>query len=123
MNHINHGSLVPLQHKEFRIFIIARFFLIMALRMLGTVAAYKLFQLTKDSFSIGMAGLSEFIPVFLLALYAGHVIDKSDKRTLLLKSVLCYSVCVVGMIFITSAWFEQNVESKSPQWFFYAIIF
>jgi MFS family permease len=116
-------SLKPLQHSEFRIFIVARFFLIMALRMLGTVAAYKLFQLTKDSFSIGMAGLSEFIPVFALALYAGHVIDKSDKRTLLLKAVICYSVCVVAMIFITSVWFEKNIDTKSPQVFFYAVIF
>ena len=116
-------SLKPLQNKEFRIFIVARFFLIMALRMLGTVAAYKLFQLTKDSFSIGMAGLSEFIPVFALALYAGHVIDRSDKRTLLLKSVICYGVCVMAMILITSAWFESNVQTKSPQIFFYAVIF
>ena len=116
-------SLQPLQHKEFRVFIVARFFLIMALRMLGTVAAYKLFQLTKDSFSIGMAGLSEFVPVFALALYAGHVIDRSDKRTLLLKAVTCYSVCVIAMIFITSAWFEKNVQTTSPQVFFYAVIF
>ncbi len=117
------GSLRPLQHREFRIFIIARYFLIMALRMLGTVAAYKLFKLTQSSFSIGLAGLSEFIPVFLLALYAGHVIDKSDKRTLLLKGVLTYSICVVALIFITSAWFENNVNTRSPQLFFYGVIF
>ena len=117
------GSLIPLQHKEFRIFIIARYFLIMALRMLGTVAAYKLFKLTQSSFSIGLAGLSEFIPVFLLALYAGHVIDKSDKRTLLLKGVLTYSICVIALIFITSAWFENNVNTRSPQLFFYGVIF
>lgn len=116
-------SLRPLQHKEFRLFIVARFFLIMALRMLGTVAAYKLFKLTQDSFSIGLAGLSEFVPVFLLALYAGHVIDKSDKRTLLLKSVLCYSLCVVAMIIITSPWFEGRMHTKSPAIFFYTIIF
>ena len=83
----NIQSLSPLQHKEFRYFIVARFFLIMALRMLGTVAAYQLFKLTQDSFSIGLAGLSEFVPVFLLALYAGHVIDKSDKRPLLLRAL------------------------------------
>lgn len=116
-------SLSPLQHKEFRFFIIARYFLIMALRMLGTVAAYKLFKLTQSSFSIGLAGLSEFIPVFLLALYAGHVIDKSDKRTLLLKGVLTYSICVIALIFITSAWFENNVQTRSPQLFFYGVIF
>lgn len=117
------GSFLPLQHKEFRFFIIARFFLIMALRMLGTVAAYKLFQLTQSSFAIGLAGLSEFIPVFLLALYAGHVIDKSDKRTLLLKGVLIYSLCVAALIVITSAWFEKNVDTRSPQVFFYGVIF
>ena len=120
---LQHDSLQPLQHKEFRIFIIARYFLIMALRMLGTVAAYKLFKLTQSSFSIGLAGLSEFIPVFLLALYAGHVIDKSDKRTLLLKGVLTYSLCVIALIFITSAWFENNVSTRSPQLFFYGVIF
>ncbi len=76
------GSLAPLYEKEFRFFIVARFFYIMALRMVGTVVAYQLFQLTKDSFTIGIAGLSEFIPVFLLALYAGYKIDRSDKRTL-----------------------------------------
>jgi len=116
-------SLQPLQHQEFRYFIVARFFLIMALRMLGTVAAYKLFKLTQSSFSIGLAGLSEFVPVFLLALYAGHVIDKSDKRTLLLKGILTYSLCVIALIVITSPWFESNVKSKSPQLFFYGVIF
>jgi MFS family permease len=116
-------SLSPLQHKEFRFFIVARFFLIMALRMLGTVAAYKLFKMTHSSFSIGLAGLSEFIPVFLLALYAGHVIDKSDKRTLLLKGILTYSICVIALIVITSPWFETNVHTQSPQLFFYGVIF
>lgn len=117
------GSLQPLQHKEFRFFIVARYFLIMALRMLGTVAAFQLFQLTQDSFSIGLAGLSEFVPVFLLALYAGHVIDKSDKRTLLLRGVLTYSLCVIALIVITSSWFQANVHTKSPQLFFYGVIF
>ncbi len=120
---VQSGSLQPLQHKEFRFFIVARFFLIMALRMLGTVAAYKLFKLTQSSFSIGLAGLSEFVPVFILALYAGHVIDKSDKRTLLVKGILTYSLCVIALIVITSPWFEANVKVQSPQLFFYGVIF
>ncbi|MBL7745955.1 MAG: MFS transporter, partial [Chitinophagaceae bacterium] len=116
-------SLSPLQHQEFRFFIAGRFFLIMALRMFGTVAAYKLFQITQSSFSIGLAGLSEFIPVFLLALYAGHVIDKSDKRTLLLKGIFTYGICVIAIVIITSPWFESNVHTRSPELFFYGVIF
>jgi MFS family permease len=120
---LQNKSFSPLQHKEFRFFIVARFFLIMALRMLGTVAAYQLFKLTQKSISIGFAGLSEFIPVFLLALYAGHVIDRSDKRTLLLRGVLTYSVCVIALIVITSPWFAQNIQTGSPELFFYGVIF
>ncbi|HZI00216.1 MAG TPA: hypothetical protein VEX63_03655, partial [Flavisolibacter sp.] len=67
------ASLAPLREKEYRIYIIARFFYIMALRMVGTIVAYQLFQITRDSFSIGVVGLSEFIRVFALALYAGYL--------------------------------------------------
>src|SRR6476619_487963 len=103
-------SLSPLEHREFRLYILFRFIYIMALRMVGTVVAYKLFMLTNSSFSIGIVGLSEFIPVFSLALYAGHVVDRSDKRTLLLKGVLCYSACVLGLLVITMPSVETGLS-------------
>ncbi|MDP9230782.1 MAG: MFS transporter, partial [Bacteroidota bacterium] len=123
MNQVNQGSLSPLFVKEYRFFIISRFFYIMALRMIGTVVAYKLFQLTQTSFAIGLVGLSEFIPVFSLALYAGHVIDRSDKRTMLLKSILSYSLCVIALIFITLSFFEKQVSVRWLEILFYTIIF
>ncbi len=117
------ASLAPLNHREFRLFILVRFFYVMALRMVATVVAYQLFQLTKSSFAIGIVGLSEFIPVFTLALYAGHKIDRSDKRTLLLKGILAYSLCVVALIIVTSEWAMQQIPSGTLPAFFYAIIF
>ena len=116
-------SLTPLNHKEFRYFILSRFFYIMALRMVATVVAYQLFQLTKDSFSIGIVGLSEFIPVVLLALYAGHVIDRSDKRSLLLKGIFSYSTCVLALIIITLPAFQDRLGVKTTALLFYIVIF
>lgn len=116
-------SLSPLNHKEFRFYVFVRFFYIMALRMVATVVAYKLFHLTGSSFSIGIVGLAEFIPVFSLALYAGHVIDRSDKRTLLLKGILSYSLCVLGLIIITMPSIENNLSVKNLSWLFYGIVF
>jgi MFS family permease len=116
-------KLAPLREQNFRYYIVARFFYIMALRMLTTVAGYKLFQLTQDTYAVGFAGLAEFIPVFSLALYAGHVIDRSDKRTLLLKGILSYSLCLGGMILITSAWFESITARQHLKYFYYGIIF
>lgn len=116
-------SLAPLQVKEFRYYILARWLFIMGLRMVATVVAYKLFQLTQSSLAIGLIGLSEFIPVFSLALYAGHVIDKSDKRTLLLKGFICYALCVLALLFITLPNIELKLGAKNLEYCCYAIIF
>ena len=117
-------NLAPLSIQPYRYFITARFFLIMALRMVTTVVGYKLFQLTQSSFSIGLVGLSEFIPVFSLALYAGHVIDLSDKRTLLLKGLIAYSCCTALLVIITSGWFENQWSNKNHlAYCYYAVIF
>lgn len=116
-------SLLPLNHREFRLYLLTRFFYIMALQMVGTVIAYQLFHLTKDSFSIGLAGLAEFVPVFSLALYAGHVIDRSDKRTLLLKGVFTYLLCVVALIVLTAPSLQTQLSVTTLSVMFYSVIF
>ncbi|GAB4091266.1 MFS transporter [Flaviaesturariibacter terrae] len=117
-------SLAPLlYHKEYRLFIIARFFYTMSLRMVATVVAYQLFQLTRSSFSIGISGLAEFVPVFALALYAGYLIDRSDKRTLLLRGILSYSLCVAGLVVLTMPHMTQVLSRSILPVFFYGIIF
>jgi len=116
-------SLAPLQEKEFRLYILARFVYIMGLRMVATVVAYKLFQLTQSSLAIGLVGLSEFIPVFCLALYAGHVIDKSDKRSLLLKGIISYALCVLALVVLTIPSVEQKLGIQKSEYCFYGIIF
>jgi len=73
---------------EFRNLMIGRFLFIMGLRMMGTLVGWWIYELTKEPFAIGLIGLAEVIPAVSLALYAGHVIDISEKRKLLLKRQL-----------------------------------
>lgn len=91
--------------------------------MVATVVAYELFHLTRSSFAIGIVGLSEFIPVFSLALYAGHVIDRSDKRTLFLKGIISYSVCALALLIITTPAVQQKFSVTQLTWCFYIVIF
>src|SRR5947209_9254237 len=106
------ANLEPLYHREFRLFVFMRFFYNMALRMVGTVVAYQLFHLTRSSFSIGIVGLSEFIPVVILALYAGHVIDQSDKRTLLLKGIMANSVCALALVVVSTPSLQAHFSTR-----------
>ncbi|MBP9740021.1 MAG: MFS transporter [Chitinophagaceae bacterium] len=120
---IKNEGLSPLKEPEFRRYISARFLFIMSLRMVSTVVAYKLFQLTQSSFAIGLIGLSEFIPVFSLALYAGHIIDKTDKKTILLRGMMAYTVCAMALVMLTAQYFNQHLSITSQEYCFYAIIF
>ncbi|OLY93074.1 Predicted arabinose efflux permease, MFS family [Cnuella takakiae] len=116
-------SLAPLSIAEYRFYIFTRFFYIMALRMVATVVAYQLFQITRSSFSIGLVGLSEFVPVFALALYAGHVIDRSDKRTLLLKGILGYSICVAALVVLSMPQVAKSLGQQKTTWLIYGVVF
>ena len=72
--------LGALRISEFRNLMIGRFLFIMGLRMMGTLVGWWIYELTNAPFAIGLIGLAEVIPAVSLALYAGHVIDKSEKR-------------------------------------------
>ena len=90
-------SLEPIQTlkiAEFRNLMSGRFFLVLAFRMLATLLGWWVYQLTKDPFAIGLIGLSEVIPAVSSALYAGHVIDNSEKKRLLLICNYAYVVLI-----------------------------
>lgn len=74
------SPLEALHIPEFRNLVTARFVFIMGLRMMSTLVGWWIYNLTNAPIAIGIVGLSEFIPAVSLALYAGHVIDISEKE-------------------------------------------
>ena len=116
-------ALEILHIPEYRIFITARFFYVMALRMVTTIIGWRIYEITHNPFAIGLIGLSEFLPAFSLALYAGHVIDKSDKRALLLRTTTFYLLCVAGLLVLSFGPILRSLQSHWVQWLIYFIIF
>jgi MFS family permease len=116
-------ALEILRIPEYRIFITARFFYVMALRMVTTIIGWRIYEITHNPLAIGLIGLSEFLPAFSLALYAGHVIDKSDKRALLLRTTTCYLLCVAGLLVLSFGPVLRSLQSHWIQWLIYFIIF
>ena len=86
---------------EYRNLLLGRFLFTMGLRMLTTVLGWWVYNLTNNPLAIGLIGLSEVIPAVSLALYAGHKIDISEKRRLMLTCVFLYTVAV-GILYILS---------------------
>lgn len=100
---------------EFRNLMLGRFLFIMGLRMMGTLVGWWIYELTKEPFAIGLIGLAEVIPAVSLALYAGHVIDISEKRKLLLRGVILYFLCALILLGLSMVNDQTDTTSSSKQ--------
>lgn len=117
------GPLAAITVPEFRNLITGRFFFIFSLRMMSTLVGWWIYKLTSAPFAIGLIGLSEVIPALSLALYAGHVIDISEKRRLMLRGVALYSCTAVMLLFLSVQHAGGNVTNLSVAVGIYAIVF
>ncbi|MEO7242106.1 MAG: MFS transporter, partial [Variovorax sp.] len=50
-----------------------------AAQMLMVAIGWHMYQLTGSAWDLGLVGLYQFAPAFLLALYAGHVVDRQHR--------------------------------------------
>ena len=79
------SPFASLRFADFRNYVTGRLIFIMGLRMVGTLSGWWMYELTGNPLTLGLIGLAEVIPAVSLALYAGHVIDLSDKRKMIRK--------------------------------------
>jgi len=57
---------------------------VLAYQMLAIAIGWQVYELTNSALSLGLIGLAQFMPQFLLALVAGHVADRYDRRRVVL---------------------------------------
>jgi len=121
---VNRSSpLAAIRIVEFKNLMLGRFVFIMALRMMSTMVGWWIYELTHDPFAIGLIGLSEVIPAVSMALYAGHIIDLSEKRSLILKGVFFYFCCAAVLLFLSTHFVKQHVTNHSIAICVYGVIF
>jgi MFS family permease len=118
-----YNAFAAIQIPEFRNFLIGRFTFIMGLRMLGTLVGWWVYELSNAPFAIGLIGLSEVIPAVSLSLYAGHVIDISDKRKLILKGVALYFLAVLVLLLLTTKFTSAHLTNHAIVFCIYIVIF
>lgn len=80
------------KNKEFISFIFLRFSLIFALFIQSTSVAFEIFRLTQKEIYLGLIGLFEFTPILFTAFYAGQLVDKLDKRKVVIVTIIAFMI-------------------------------
>jgi MFS family permease len=112
-----------LRIKEFNIFLLVRFALVFGWSMQFVVIEWQVYSLTEDPLSLGIIGLCEFLPAFLLAPFAGHIVDKKEKRNLFTLCIALFSLISFGLFWLTTDYIESSWETMTILYCIYALVF
>jgi MFS family permease len=99
--------------KEFNIFLLLRFALVFGWSMQFVVIEWQVYSMTNDKLSLALIGLCEFLPAFLLAPFAGHIVDKKEKRNLFTLCIALFSLISFGLFWLTSERIESSWSTNS----------
>jgi MFS family permease len=84
---------VALAYPDFRAYLAARFFIVIALEMQSVAVAWQVYEITRRPLDLGLIGLAQFLPGFALFLPAGHVVDRHDRRRVLISCYAASAIC------------------------------
>jgi len=96
------GRAIIFEHPAFGWFWSARIVSALAFQMQATVVSWQVYDLTHSTFQLGLVGLVPYLPVVGLALVAGHLVDRFDRRLIYGLSLLAQAFA--GLVLAWGSW-------------------
>jgi len=87
-------AFAPFLHGDFSLYQFARILLIVGGQFVIVALQVQVYALTQSNYHVGMIGLAQFLPNILLALPAGHVADRVNRRFIVMACALANTVTI-----------------------------
>lgn len=109
-----HDPYSALRYRDFRFFVAARMLASLAILMQDVAVGWQLYERTHSAFALGLTGLVSVTPTILLALPAGALADRVDRRHVVRLGRLLGGVM--------SVWLAVLSATRGPVWMIYAAL-
>jgi len=119
-----HDPYASLRIPSYRWYILSAFAMTLASQVQGVVVSWQIYDVTRDPLSLGLIGLAEALPYIGVALFAGHIADKLNRRTISIASLVVLVFCSVALLALSlmASW-HGGFHGTRGVWPFYAVIF
>ena len=104
------------RHRDFALFWVALVTTGFAMAMASVAIGWQVYAVRENPLDLGLIGLSEFLPLLLFALPAGHVADRFPRRRV-------YAVMVVLDCVVFGALLLVTLQGADRVWPFFALAF
>src|SRR5512137_1867661 len=102
MTELKPNPYAALHVRDFRLFILSRLCITLAIQIQGVVVGWQIYEITNDPLSLGLIGLAEAIPAITVSLYAGHLADIVERKKIILACVITLAICSVALLYFTT---------------------
>jgi MFS family permease len=92
---------VAFTYPNFVLYQLARFSIVLALEMQSVAVGWQVYEITKRPLDLGLVGLAQFLPGFVLFLPSGHAADRFDRRKVLLWCYGGFALCSALLLTVT----------------------
>jgi MFS family permease len=101
--------------RDFTVLAAVRFIVTIAMQVQSVAIGWQVYAITHSTLALGLVGLCQFAPMFLLTLPAGDMADRFDQRRLLSITQAMQSLC--AGLFLVLVLFAPHVI-----WPYYAVL-
>jgi MFS family permease len=98
-----HDPYVALRHRDFRWYILSLFTMTLGSQLQAVVVGWQVYAITHDPLSLGLIGLAEALPFIAVALPAGYVADRWNRRTVSVVALAVLALCSVALLVLSAA--------------------
>jgi MFS family permease len=94
------GSSSPTlyRHRDFAFFLSGRFLGTVAMQVQSVAIGWQIYEIERTPLALGLVGLCQFLPMFLLTLPAGEISDRLNQRAVLAVAMVLQGIC--GALFL-----------------------
>ena len=102
-------------HAPFATYFLGRLFSSVAGRISAVAVGWQIYAITGSALALGLVGLAQYVPAMALTLFAGHAVDRYDRKRIAQFSRLAKAVaaCALTMASVTG--------HLGPAWLFGAV--
>jgi MFS family permease len=97
-----HDAYAALRHRDFRWFIVSLFAMVASSQIQAVVVGWQVYDITRDPLSLGLIGLAEALPFIAIALPAGFLADRRNRRTISAICLLVLAACSLALLALSA---------------------